>query len=297
MGLIAGEGDQTGAAGRRLRFDGIDNNRNGLVDEDSTQAVFGSQVGVGFADYVDNDGDGEPGSPVVTQAMIDAAAADRYGRWPVNPADNEPVWLIGIGVPFGAGDSPDLGKAFRDNIDNDGDAFSTSPPLDYLWEPGSPIVTQEMVTSASSDAPYFRFACLALTSFCTTSGRTTSARPTPTAWTTTTTGPTDEGIDENIDEMIDERRDDGIDNDGDWRAALDDVGLDGADQTRSTAARTTACPRPAPALNLPGEAEHRRHRHLGIRPDRDHQRPVQVQSGALSVPDHRRTAQTVRPAS
>ena len=41
-------------------------------------------------------------------------------------------------------------------------------------------------------------------------------------------GAVDEGIDEGIDEMIDERRDDGIDNDGDWRVALDDVGLDGA---------------------------------------------------------------------
>ncbi len=251
LDLIAGEGDQTGAAGRRLRFDGIDNNRNGLVDEDSTQAAFGSQVGVGFADYVDNDGDGEPGSPVVTQAMIDLASTDRYGRWPVNPGDSEPIWLIGIGVPFGAGDTPDLGKAFRDNIDNDGDALG-SQPADYLWEPGSPLVTQAMVTAAASDAPYFRFAVPGTSIVLYDVKAEDIGSPYADGIDNDGDGAVDEGIDEDIDEMIDERRDDGIDNDGDWRAALDDVGLDGSDNTVDVG-EGDGLPTTGAGLDLPGE--------------------------------------------
>ena len=47
---------------RRSRGDQIDNNRNGLIDEDSTYIAFGQQRGVGFADGIDNDGNGESGS-------------------------------------------------------------------------------------------------------------------------------------------------------------------------------------------------------------------------------------------
>ncbi|WP_420455169.1 hypothetical protein [Rubrivirga sp.] len=253
LGLIADEGDQTGAAGRRLRFDGIDNNGNGLVDEDSTQAAFGSQVGVGFADYIDNDGDGEPGSPVVTQAMIDLAASDRYGRWPVNPNTDagERVWLIGVGVAYGVGDTPDLGKAFRDNIDNDGDALGGAPS-DYLWEPGSPIVTQAMVTAAASDAPYFRYAVPGTDIVLYDVKAEDLGSPYADGVDNDGDGATDEGIDEDIDEMIDERRDDGIDNDGDWRAALDDVGLDGADNTGDLG-EGDGVPTTGAGLDLPGE--------------------------------------------
>ncbi|MEK7672133.1 MAG: hypothetical protein AAB344_07940, partial [Bacteroidota bacterium] len=40
------------------------------------------------------------------------------------------------------------------------------------------------------------------------------------------------GVDEKIDEMNDESRNDGVDNDGDWTAFTDDVGLDGVPDTR-----------------------------------------------------------------
>ena len=252
LDLIAGEGDQSGTAGQRLRFDGIDNNRNGLVDEDSSRAQFGTQVGVGFADHIDNDGDGEPGSPVVTQAMIDVAASDRYGRWPANPAADEPVWLIAVGKPYGTGDTPDLGRAFRDNIDNDGDALGGVPD-DYLWEPGSPVVTQAMINAAASDAPYYRFRVPDTDVVLYDVKAEDLGSPYADGIDNDGDGATDEGIDEDIDEMIDERRADGIDNDGDWRPALDDVGLDGAQNTadpgEGDGLPTSGAPR-----DLPGES-------------------------------------------
>ncbi len=56
---------------------GIDDNGNGLIDESETDVAFGTQVGTTYADYMDDTGKGEEGSPVVTQAMIDAAATRR----------------------------------------------------------------------------------------------------------------------------------------------------------------------------------------------------------------------------
>ena len=246
LDLIAGEGDRPGTAGQRLRFDGIDNNGNGLVDEDSSRAAFADQVGVGFADYIDNDGDGEAGSPVVTQAMVDLAAGDRYGRWPTNPDldGGERVHLIQVGPE-------DLGRGFRDNIDNDGDALGGAP-LDFLWEPGSPVVTAEMVAAAAGDAPYFRFAVPGTGIVLYDVRSDDVGKPYADGVDNDGDGAVDEGIDENIDEMIDERRNDGIDNDGDWRPSLDDVGLDGADLT-SDAGEGDGVPSSGAGTGLPGE--------------------------------------------
>ena len=245
--LLAGEGD--GAP--RLRYDGIDNNRNGLVDEDSSRAAFGTQVGVGFADYIDNDGDGEEGGPVVTQAMIDLAATDIYGRWPANPGPNEPIHLVGVGILYGATDTDDLGKTFRDGIDNDGDALGSAPP-DLLWEPGSPLVTQAMVAAAASDAPYYRYPVPGTSIILYDVKAEDIGSPYADGIDNDGDGAVDEGIDENIDEMIDERRDDGIDNDGDWRGALDDVGLDGSLGT-GDAGEGDGLPTTGAGLDLPGE--------------------------------------------
>ncbi len=252
LDLLAGEGDQGGTAGERLRYDGIDNNRNGLVDEDSSRAVFGSQTGVGFADYIDNDGDGEPGSPVVTQAMIDLAAGDVYGRWPANPGPDDPIWLVGVGRLYGATDTDDLGKAFRDNIDNDGDALSAGPPIDYLWEPGSPVVTQAMITAAASDAPYYRYRVPGTSIVLYDVKAEDLGSPYADGIDNDNDGAVDEGIDEGIDEMIDERRDDGIDNDGDWRRSLDDVGLDGSLNSVDLG-EGDGLPTSGAGLDLPGE--------------------------------------------
>ena len=246
LDLIAGEGDQPGPQGQRLRFDGVDNNGNGLVDEDSSQTAFGAQVGVGFADYIDNDGDGEPGSPVVTQAMVALAQGDRYGRWPVNPnlAGGEAVHLIQVGPE-------DVGRGFRDNIDNDGDALG-GRPADYLWEPGSPVVTQAMVAAAAGDAPYFRFRVPGTDIVLYDVRPDDVGRPYADGIDNDDDGATDEGIDEGIDEMIDERRDDGVDNDGDWRPSLDDVGLDGS-PTTGDLGEGDGVPTSGAGTQLPGE--------------------------------------------
>ncbi|HXG00045.1 MAG TPA: hypothetical protein VNL69_04630, partial [Bacteroidota bacterium] len=200
--------------------DQIDNNHNGLIDEDSTYIPFGQQRGVGFGDGIDNNANGELNSPVVTQSMINAAATDVWGRWPPNPENDTTFWpnnnrnfveqsihLIQVG-------SEDLNRRFKDNIDNDGNC-----------EANLPTVTQEMVNAAAAD-PYRRY------------------RVPNTNVVLYDVGPEDLGkkyinrdglvvlgIDENIDELVDESRNNGIDDDNDWSVFTDDVGLDGAPDT------------------------------------------------------------------
>ena len=246
LAFIQGEG---AGAPTSFRFDGIDNNGNGLIDEDSTYAAFGTQVGVGFADRIDNDGDGEPGSPVVTQAMVDEAAGDLWGRWPAIPGPyaGQPVHLIQVGPE-------DLGLAFRDFIDNDGDGLEGAPfPSDYLAEPGSPVVTQAMVDAAAGDAPYFRYAVPGTSIILYDVGPEDLGLPYADGIDNDGDGAVDEGIDEHIDEMIDERRDDGIDNDGDWRPLLDDVGLDGAEGSGDPG-EGDGVPTSGAGTDLPGES-------------------------------------------
>ncbi|MBM4161273.1 MAG: hypothetical protein FJ217_09270 [Ignavibacteria bacterium] len=179
--------------------DGIDNNGNGLVDEDSTHIAFGTQVGVGFADRIDNDRNGELGSPVVTSAMLSGEIQD-------NAIDDNNNGAIDEG-------SEDVGRAFKDGIDNNGDG-----------EEGSPVITQAMVDTAAKYGGRLRL----------TNGRWLYAVGTEDLGKkyadgidNDKDGAIDEGIDEGIDEMIDESRQDGIDNDGDWNPIMDDVGLDG----------------------------------------------------------------------
>ncbi len=194
-----------------LSGDGIDNNGNGLIDEDSTHIAFGSQVGVGFADGIDNNGNSELGGPVITQQMIDQARADRWRRWPPNP-ENDPIQrgiihLIDVGPE-------DLGRRFKDNIDNDGNSYGT-------W----PTITQAMIDQAASD-PYRRYRVPGTSIILYDVGPEDLGKK-----YIDRDGRRDPGIDEGIDEMIDESRDDGIDNDGDWNPLTDDVGLDGAPNT------------------------------------------------------------------
>ncbi len=249
LDMLAGEGDQTGP-NLRFRFDGIDNNGNGLIDEDSTYAAFGTQVGVGFADRIDNDGDGEAGSPVVTQDMVNEAAGDRWGRWPSlpTPYDGSPVHLIQVGPE-------DLGLRFKDGIDNDDDCLlgENLPPADYLWEPGSPTITQEMVDAAAGDAPYYRYPVPGTGIILYDVRQDDLGKCYADGIDNDGDGAIDEGIDEHIDEMIDESRDDGIDNDGDWRPLLDDVGLDGAEDTGDPG-ENDGLPTSGAGTDLPGES-------------------------------------------
>ncbi|MEW6510566.1 MAG: hypothetical protein AB1428_06345, partial [Bacteroidota bacterium] len=203
LSMIAGE----------ISGDQVDNNGNGLIDEDSTYVAFGTQKAATFADGIDNNDNGEAGSPVVTQQMVNQAASDPWNRWPPNPEsdsfmtrlDGKPIiHLIGLGPE-------DVGKRFKDNVDNDGSSYGN-------W----PTVTQTMIDQAATD-PYnrYRVSGTNIVLYNLTSALLGKKY-------LNVDGARDAGIDEKIDEMIDESRDDGIDNNGDWNPVADDVGLDGA---------------------------------------------------------------------
>ncbi len=193
--------------------DGIDNNKNGLIDEDSTYIAFGTQVGVGFADGIDNNGNGEVGSPVVTSQMDTAAQTDQvlgfnWNRWPPNPESDafapNVIHLIDV-------NTSKIGQKFKDNIDNDGNSTGN-------W----PVVTVSMVQQAASDL-YRRYKVPGTSVILYDVDSSDIGKK-----YINIDGGRDAKIDEGIDDMIDESRDDGIDNDGDWNPLLDDVGLDGA---------------------------------------------------------------------
>lgn len=103
---------------------GIDDNNNGLIDEDSTHIAFGTQVGVGFADRIDNNNNGESNSPVITAAML-------TGEIPNNAIDDNNNGAIDE-------DNEDIGKAYKDNIDNNQNG-----------EVNSPVITQAMIDTAA----------------------------------------------------------------------------------------------------------------------------------------------------
>lgn len=209
-------------AGTSPEFSGdqIDNNHNGLIDEDSTYIPFGQQRGVGFADGIDNDGNGETNGAVVTQVMINQAATDPWGRWPANPETDLAFWpgndvnfrqesihLIQVGPE-------DIGKPFKDYIDNDGDSYGNLP-----------TVRQGMVDTAATD-PFRRYRVPGTNVVLYDVGPEDIGKK-----YIHRDGLRDAGVDEGIDDMIDESRNDGIDNDGDWNPLTDDVGLDGAPNT------------------------------------------------------------------
>ena len=194
---------------------GIDDNGNGLIDENMTYVAFGTQKGTTFANGLDDNNNGEVGSPVVTQAMIDAASTDRWLRWPPNPerdsVQNGQVWLIEL-------KQSDIGKKFKDNIDNDNNGFGHS--YNNL-----PTITQAIINQAATD-PYLRYKVPGTHIILYDVTQADLGKR-----YLNKDGLRDAGVDEGIDEMIDESRTDGVDNDGDWNALTDDVGLDGVPDT------------------------------------------------------------------
>jgi len=204
---------------------GIDDNGNGLIDENETDVPFGTQLGTTYANGLDDNNNGEVGSPVVTQAMIDAAATDanvdgsgnthHWHRWPPNPESDSiqqnQIWLIGLS-------QTDLGKKYKDNIDNNGN----SPSISYN---NLPTVTQAMIDAASHDT-WHRYKVPGTHVILYSLDSSSLGKP-----YLNKDGLRDGGVDENIDEMIDESRTDGVDNDGDWNPVTDDVGLDGVPGT------------------------------------------------------------------
>jgi hypothetical protein len=197
---------------------GIDDNGNGLIDENPTYLIIpGRDSAATYADGIDNNGDGEISSPVITQQMINQAVVDRWHRWPPNP-ETDPfmkskdgkssiIHLIGVG-------DEDLGMRYKDNIDNNGNALGN-------W----PTVTQAMIDQAATDV-FHRYRVPGTDVILYNLDATSLGKK-----YINVDGGRDQGIDEKIDEMIDESRDDGVDNNGDWNAANDDVGLDGAPNT------------------------------------------------------------------
>ena len=208
--------------------DGIDNNGNGLIDENQTHIPFEDQTGVGYADYIDNDGDGEQDGPTVTAEMVGAAAGDVWQRWPPNPG-SDPMHQGRNGrtiVHLAGLDDTDVGLAFKDGIDNDDSCVEPTAAYPYLSEANSPVVTQAMIDAAASD-PHGRYRLPQTDIILFGIGPEDLGKCYADGIDNDEDGAVDEGIDEGIDEMIDESRADGIDNDGDWDALRDDTGLDG----------------------------------------------------------------------
>ncbi len=195
---------------------GIDDNGNGLIDENQTHVPFGSQPGTSYANGFDDNNNGEINSPVVTQQMIDDASTDKWHRWPPSPETDAvqkgQVWLIEL-------TQSDLGKKFKDNIDND-DNSNSSTSYNNL-----PAITQAMIDQAASDK-YHRYRVPGTDVILYNVTQASLGKK-----YLNKNGLRDVGVDENIDEMIDESRTDGIDNDGDWNSLTDDVGLDGVPGT------------------------------------------------------------------
>lgn len=248
---------------------GRDDNDNGLIDENETYVPQGApgspdfQRGVGYADFIDNDADGEENGPIVTTEMVAQASGDRWKRWPANPESDsflDPFRNLPgfsrVMVHLLMVEAEDVGQGYRDGIDNDDSHVTPTGRYPYLSEPGSPTITQEIVDGAASD-PYRRHVvyrngggvlCTILYDV--------SAEDLGKAYRDCVDndgdGSIDEGIDEGIDEMTDESRADGIDNDGDWRPGLDDVGLDGADFS-SDPGEGDGLPSSGAGTELPGE--------------------------------------------
>ena len=205
----------------------IDDNGNGLVDETAVHIPFGTQTGVGFADFIDNDDDGERNAPVVTADMVAIASGDQWLRWPPRPhvdpvqqtTDAYLVHLVNV-------TEATLGMPFRDNIDNDDSHQTPTAAYPYESEPGSPVVTQEMVDAAASD-PYRRYRVPGADIILYDVGAEDLGKAYADGIDNDEDGAVDEGIDEGTDEMIDESRADGLDNDHDWILLQNDTGLDG----------------------------------------------------------------------
>lgn len=194
---------------------GIDDNNNGLIDENKRNTPFddvtGSGPGSAYKDYIDNDQDGEAGSPVVTDLML-------VGEIPDNGIDDNQNGLVDE-------DQEDVGLKFADGIDNNESNLSDIGI--YHGDAGGPVVTQEMIAAAASDQ-WKRYTVPNTGIILYGLGSEDLGKAYKDGIDNDGDGAIDEGIDELIDEMIDENRSDGIDNDGDWNAMTDDVGQDGA---------------------------------------------------------------------
>lgn len=216
----------------------IDDNGNGLIDENQTHIPFGIQIGVTYADGIDNNHNAEAGSPVVKDEMVSLVQSDKWKRWPPFPeqdtTQNGQVHLIML-------DATDVGKAFKNNIDDNGNG-----------EDNSPTITQQIIDLASLDAPYYRYRVPGTGIILYDVKQKDLGKKYADGKDNDNNGAIDEFMDEGIDEMIDEARNDGIDNDGDWNPITDDVGLDGIPGTNDPG-EGDGKPTSGARFGLPGE--------------------------------------------
>ncbi len=236
--MLVGESDASIPLNDPRRSDGIDNNGNGLIDENATHIAFQDQSGVTYADRIDQNLNSESGSPVVTQEMVSLAAGDLWKRWPPNPdvdaVQNGAVHLILVEIN-------DIARAYKDFIDNDGNG-----------EESSPVVTQEMIDLAAGDAPFYRFKVPGTNIILFDVKSEDLGKIYADGIDNNDNGAVDEFMDDGIDEMVDESRNNGIDDDGDWNLATDDVGLDGLADTGDPG-ENDGKPTSGARLGLPGE--------------------------------------------
>jgi hypothetical protein len=245
--MLLGESDDNIPRFDPRRTDGIDNNGNGLVDENKTHIVFQDQTGVSYADRIGQQLDPEflinnpdfhreANSPVVTQQMVNDATADQWKRWPPNPetdaVQDSAVHLIMV-------ESDDVSLPFKDFIDNDNNG-----------EEDNPVISQEMIDQAASDT-YNRYRVNNKIILYNVISSTLGMKYAD-GIDNDNDGAVDENIDEGLDAMIDEARNDGIDNDGDWNVLTDDVGLDGVSDTGDEG-ENDGQPTSGSRFGLPGE--------------------------------------------
>jgi hypothetical protein len=244
--MLVGESDPSIPRDDPRRYDGVDNNGNGFIDENTTHIAFQDQLGVTYADRIGQPIDPkwlvqhprfhrEGNSPLVTQEMVNASANDKWKRWPPSP-ETDPMQKGSVHLIMVEGD--DIGLPFKDNIDNDGNG-----------EEGSSTITQAIIDVAANDL-YKRYKVndkIILYSVT----QSTLGMKYADGIDNNNNGAVDENIDEGVDVMIDESRNNGIDEDSDWDPFTDDVGLDGVSGTRDEGENDG---KPTPGRNgLPGE--------------------------------------------
>jgi hypothetical protein len=226
----------------------IDDNGNGLVDENMTHVPFGDQSGVTYADHIDNDQDGEENSPIITEEMINAA----YSQWQIWPPSNDSmqdsiIHIIGL-------DENDLDLSYADGIDNNAnpdDPYALEYPYGYGADVNSPLITDEIIAIAATDE-WKRYAVPNSNIILYDVNTEDLGKPYADGVDNDGDGAIDEGIDEGIDEMIDESRDDFIDNDFDWDPS-DDVGINGDESGGIAAGVNDQKPTSGSGTGFPGE--------------------------------------------
>ncbi len=223
----------------------VDDNGNGLIDENQTHIPFGVQRGVTYADGIAQPIDPawlskhprfkvEKNSPLVTEDMVNQASNNKWHIYPpLDEFQKNQIHLLMV-------TSDKIGLPFKDGIDNDDDG-----------EVGSPVITQQMINEAAKDAPFFRYRVndkIILYNVV----QSTLGMKYADGIDNNNDGSIDEGIDDGIDVLIDEARDDGIDNDYDWNPLRDDVGLDGVADTGDPG-ENDGKPTSGARYGLPGE--------------------------------------------